>query len=142
MKDPTNKDTKYMRTKIRNLKKPLESSGINYDKIFQSIQNLASSRDTLDYYFNEIYKKIIARENEEILINLKKFNNINQEMKIMIIKQTIQDLTNSYYATRSKKIVNLINQIKAKKNAKLTLGGCIILREKKHIILKKENKNK
>ena len=34
----------------------LEKSGINYDRIFQSIKNLASSRDTLDTYFKKIYK--------------------------------------------------------------------------------------
>ena len=38
-------------------------------------------------------------------------------------------------------IDNLIDQIDAKKNAKLTLGGCIISREKKHIILRKEIKS-
>ena len=141
-KDPTNKNTKYLRTRIRNLKTSLEKSGINYDKIFQSIKNLASSRDTLDYYFNKIYKDIIVKKNDKIFIDLKKFNNINQEMKVMVLKKTIKDFTNSYYAARSKKIINLIDQIKAKKNAKFTLGGCIILREKKHIVFEKENKNK
>jgi len=140
-KDPTNKNTKYLRTRIRNLKTSLETSGINYDKIFQSIKNLASSRDTLDYYFKKIYKDIIVKRNDKIFIDLKKFNNINQEMKVMVLKKIIKDFTNSYYAARSKKIINLIDQIKAKKNAKFTLGGCIILREKKHIIFEKENKN-
>ena len=46
-----------------------------------------------------------------------------------------------FHYPRSKKIFNLIDQIKAKKSAKLTLGGCIITREKKHIILKKEIKS-
>ena len=114
-KDPTNKNTKYLRTRIRNLKTSLETSGINYDKIFQSIKNLASSRDTLDYYFNKIYKDIIVKKNDKIFIDLKKFNNINQEMKVMVLKKTIKDFTNSYYVARSKKIINLIDQIKAKK---------------------------
>ena len=140
-KDPTNKNTKYLRTRIRNLKNSLEKSGINYDKIFQSIKNLASSRDTLDYYFNKIYKDIIVKKNDKIFIDLRSFHNINQEMKVMVLKKTIKDFTHSYYATRSKKIINLINQIKDKKNAKFTLGGCIILREKKHIIFQKENKD-
>ena len=139
-KDPTNKNTKYLRTRIRNLKTPLETSGINYDKIFQSIKNLASSRDTLNYYFGEIYKDITIKKKDKVFINLKKFNNINAEMKMLVLKKTIKDFTNSYYTTRSKKIANLINQIKAKKNVKFTLGGCIIFREKKHIILEKENK--
>ena len=49
-KDPTNTDRKYLRTRIRSLKNSLESSGLNYDRIFQSINNLASSRDTLDLF--------------------------------------------------------------------------------------------
>jgi len=58
-----------------------------------------------------------------------------------VFKKSIKDFTNSYYSPRSKKIFNLIDQIRAKKNPKLTLGGCIISREKNHIILKKEKKN-
>ena len=41
-KDPTNVNSKYLRTRIRSLKKSLEKSGINYDQIFQSIKNLAT----------------------------------------------------------------------------------------------------
>ena len=140
-KDPTNKNKKYLRTRIRNLKKSLEKSGISYDQVFQSIKNLASSRDTLDLYFNRIYKNLINKKKNKILINLKSLNSLNQEMKMRVFKKSIKDFTNAYYSPRSKKIFNLINQIKAKKNAKLTLGGCVILREKNHIILKKENKN-
>ena len=140
-KDPTNKNTKYLRTRIRNLKKSLEKSGINYDQVFQSIKNLASSRDTLDLYFNKIYKDVVNKKKNKILINLKSLNNLNQEMKMRVFKRSIKDFTKAYYSPRSKKIFNLINQIEAKKNVKLTLGGCIILKEKNQIVLEKENKN-
>ena len=40
-KDPSNKNLKYLRTKVRNLKKPLEKSGIEYEQIIKSINNLA-----------------------------------------------------------------------------------------------------
>ena len=63
-------------------------------------------------------------------------------MKMRIFKKSIQDFTNTYYALRSKKIFNLIDHIETTKNAKFTLGGCLILREKNHIILEKEIKNK
>ncbi len=140
-KDPTNKNTKYLRTRIRNLKETLETSGINYDQVIRSIKNLASSRDTLDQYFNKIYKSIVTKKNNETMINLKNFNKINQEMKMRVLKKAIKDSSKAYYSTRSKKIFNLIDGIRAKKNAKLTLGGCIISREKNHINLKKEIKN-
>ena len=61
-KDPTNNNTKYLRTRIRKFKKTLEKSGIHYDQIFKSIENLSSSRDTLDLYFNKIYKDAIRKK--------------------------------------------------------------------------------
>ena len=62
VKDPSNKDKKFLRTKVRNLKKPLEKSGIKYEQIFKSIKNLSSSKETLDRYFNNIFKKMIKKE--------------------------------------------------------------------------------
>ena len=75
------------------------------------------------------------------MINLEKLDNLNQEMKIRVFRKSIKDFTHAYYSPRSKKVLNLINQIKVKKDRKLTLGGCIIFKEKKHIILEKEIKN-
>ena len=46
----TNNNSKYLRTRIRKFRQILEKSGINYDQIFKSIKNLASSRDTLNLY--------------------------------------------------------------------------------------------
>jgi len=140
--DPTNKNKKYLRTRIRNLQKLLEKSGINYNQISRSIKNLASSRDTLDIYFNKIYQKSVFKKKKKFFINIKILNNLNKEMKMRIFKKSIQDFTNTYYALRSKKIFNLIYHIETTKNAKFTLGGCLILREKNHIILEKEIKNK
>ena len=140
-KDPTNKNKKYLRTRIRNLKKSLERSGINYDQVFKSIKNLASSRDTLDLYFKKIYKDTVNRKKDRVLISLKTLNSLNEEMQMRVFEKSIKDFTNTYYAPRSKKILYLIEQILKKKNAKLTLGGCIVTMEKKHIILKKEIKN-
>ena len=49
-KDPSNTNQKYLRTKIRNLIKQFEKSGIKHDRIINSINNLASTRDTLNNY--------------------------------------------------------------------------------------------
>tara|TARA_X000001036_G_scaffold236981_1_gene221068 strand:+ start:332 stop:1354 length:1023 start_codon:yes stop_codon:yes gene_type:complete len=140
-KDPTNENKKYLRTRIRNLQKLLEKSGINYDQIFRSIKNLASSRDTLDIYFSKIYKSTLIKKKNRIFINIKILDSLNEEMKMRVLKKSIQDLTKTYYAPRSKKIFNLIKNMKTAKNPKFTLGGCLILRVKNHIIVEKENKN-
>ena len=53
IKDPSNKNLKYFRTKVRSLKKPLEKSGIKYHQIFKSILNLSKSRDSLDDFLKK-----------------------------------------------------------------------------------------
>jgi tRNA(Ile)-lysidine synthase len=136
-KDATNKNSKYLRTRIRNFRKTLEKSGINYDQIFKSINNLASSRDTLDLYFNKIYEETITKKKNRILISLKKFNSLNQEMKMRVLSKSIKELTKSYYSTRSKKVINLVEKLEIKNNTKFTLAGCFIFNEKNHIIIKK-----
>ena len=76
-KDPSNKDTKYLRTKVRNLKKSLLKSGINYDQITKSINNLASSKATLEGYYEEIFKDTVKKTRDKIFIDFKKFALLN-----------------------------------------------------------------
>ena len=139
--DPSNNDEKFLRIRIRKMRKLLEKSGINYEQISKSIKNLASSRDTLEIYFNKIYKDTVNLKKDKIIINFDKLSSLNLEMKIKVFRKSIKDFTKAYYAPRSKKVLNLIEQIYADKSTRLTLGVCIILRDLNHVILKKEGKN-
>ena len=90
LKIPSNKNSKFLRTKIRNLKKPLEKSGIKYEQIFRSIQNLSFSKSTLDEYFNNIFNELIKKE-KKIFINFKKFEKLNNDIKIALINKSIKN---------------------------------------------------
>ena len=114
IKDPSNKDLKYLRTKVRNLKKPLEKSGIKYDQIFKSIQNLSLSKATLDVYLDNIFKKLIKKNDSEILINFKKYRVLNNDIKLALINESVKQIKNNYYDLRSKKVVNLIQALNKK----------------------------
>ena len=59
-------------------------------------------------------------------------------MKILL--RSFKDFNGSYYSLRSKKILNLIDKIDADNNLKYTLSGCVIFRDNRHIILKKDIK--
>ena len=69
--DPSNKNKKYLRTKIRGLRKPLMLSGINYDQIIKSINNLASSKATIDEYFKKAYKDVIIYSKNKLQLDLR-----------------------------------------------------------------------
>ncbi len=137
-KDPSNKNIKYLRTKVRNLKKPLESSGIKYDQIFKSIQNLSSSRVTLDGYLNKVFKDLIKINNKEVSINFKKYQSLQKDSKISLLNESIRRLKNNYYDLRSKKVENLINRLDSKNFKKSTLGRCIFFKKGENLCIKVE----
>jgi len=138
IKDPSNKNIKYLRTKIRNLKKPLEKSGIKYEQIFKSIQNLSLSKETLEEYLNKVFKNLINKKNKEISINFKKYNQLNNDIKIALINESIKLLKNNYYDLRSKKVKNLITNLDKIDFKKSTLGGCIFFKKNENLCLKLE----
>ncbi len=135
-KDPSNKDQKFLRIKIRNLEKPLKKSGIHYEQIIKSINNLASSKATLDQYFEKIFKETTIISYKKVSIDLKKFKSLNKEIKMNIINLSIKYLKNNYYNPRSKKVINLISNIESNKFENSTLGGCLFTRNKDTLVLK------
>ena len=135
-RDPSNKDTKFLRTRIRQLEKPLNKSGVTYDKIIKSIKNLAASKATLDDYFNKISKEKIKKIKGGVVVNLREYNNFNEEIKIKIINRSIKKIKKNYYHQRAKKVVNLIKNIDKKNFQKATLGGCLFFKKKDLLCVK------
>ena len=135
-RDPSNLNTKYLRTKIRNLRLPLKKSGIEYDQIIKSIKNLASSKITIDEYSERLFRELIKKSRHEVLIDLKKLKEINIDMKIGAINKAIKKLKKNYYNPRSKKVLNLIKKIESNNFNKSTLGGCIFTKKKDFLSLK------
>ena len=137
-KDPSNTDQKYLRTKIRNLIKQFEKSGIKHDRIINSINNLASSRDTLNFYIQKIENDCLVKKDNTIIINLKKFFLENNEVQLKIFSNCIKKISKNYYPPRAKKVLNLLNRIESNQKIKATLGGCVINKDKKNLTISKE----
>ena len=135
-KDPSNKSEKYLRTRVRNLKKPLENSGIKYEQIYKSIQNLSLSKMTLDRYLNKIFKELINKSNQKILINFSKYKNLSRDIKMALLNESIKKLKKNYYDQRSKKVDNLITNLEKREFKKNSLGGCIFFKKGKNLCLK------
>ena len=138
IKDPSNKNIKFLRTKVRKLQKPLEKSGIEYDQIIKSINNLAISKATLDEHLKKIFKHTIKKTRKEVLLNFKKFKKFNIEIKIALINESIKKLKNNYYNPRSKKVENLIKNLEKRNFKRSTLSGCVFILRKDNLCLKME----
>ena len=129
---------KYLRTKVRGLQRPLKKSGIEYDQIIKSINNLALSKATLDEFLKKIFKEMIRKTQNEVLLNFKKFQEYNAEIKIGLINESIKILKDNYYNPRSRKVENLIKNLEKKDFKKATLGGCVFILKKEDLSLKAE----
>ena len=136
--DPSNSNQKYLRTNMRVLIKQFEKNGIKRDRIINSINNLAATRDTLDSYIQGIEKKCLIKKKYTILVNLKFFLIENNDIQLKILSNSIKYVSNSYYPPRAKKVLNLISRVKVKKEMKDTLGGCIINKRQNTLVISKE----
>jgi len=141
-KDPSNTNQKYLRTKIRNLIKQFEKSGIKHDRIINSINNLAATRDKLNSYIQRVEKNCAIKKKKTVHINLKKFLFENNEIQLKIFSNCIKYISKNYYPPRAKKVLNLLGRIKSYKKLKVTLGGCVINKLQNNLIIYKEELKK
>jgi tRNA(Ile)-lysidine synthase len=138
VKDPSNEDNKYLRTKIRRLVQHFEKSGIDLDRVNHSIKNLAASRDILNSYIQGIEKKCVLKRKNQIFINLNFFLKEKQDIQLKILGNCIKQTSKAYYPPRAKKVINLLQKIRSKSFLKATLGNCFIEKKEKNLIIRKE----
>ena len=138
-KDPSNNNQKYLRTKVRNLIKQFEKNGIKRDRIINSINNLAATRDTLNSYIQKIEKNCLTKKKNTILINLKIFFSEKNDIQLKIFSNSIKYISKNYYPPRAKKVLYLLGRVKAEKELRATLGGCSVNKRQNNLIISKEN---
>ncbi len=137
-KDPSNKNKKFFRTNIRELRKTLEGKGINFDKITKSIRNISSSKEAINFYVEKSIKKFVKFNKKETILNLIQLRKEPEEIKFRIINLIIKKRNNSYYPPRSNKVLNLIKNFEMNNLKKCTLGGCIFERKKSLLYVSQE----
>ena len=69
---------------------------------------------------------------------MKLFVKLNQEFQIKLINKSIKMLKKNYYNPRSKKVINLINNINENGISKFTLGGCLFIKKQGQLRLIRE----
>jgi len=141
-KDPSNTNQKYLRTKIRGLIKQFEKSGIKKERIINSINNLGTTRDTLNVYISRVERNCVIKQKKLAIINLKNFLAENDEIQLRVFSNCITHISKSYYPPRAKKIVNLLDQVKSTIQLKSTLGGCVIQKKGNNLLIYKEELKK
>jgi len=143
IKDPSNKDNKFLRVRIRKYIKIMEREGLDTGKIIRTINNLLSANKALNFYKNKaLYKHVSFLSNDKCLINTQIFSEESGEIIFKSFSDVLSLVSGTYYPPRSKKIINLIDRVKKIKFNKSTLGGCVIEKKGSLISIEKEKKIK
>ena len=138
IKDPSNQNKKFLRTNVRDLLKILQKRGLNFNQIIRSIDNIKSSKETLNFYLEKSLKHLAKFNRQETILDLKKFKKEPKEIKFKIVNKIVKNRSGSYYPPRSKKVLSLIARFENNSHKKCTLGGCIFERKKNLLYVTKE----
>ena len=136
--DPFNEDDKFKRVRIRNFLKQLKSEGFDREKFILTIKNLKIANESIKFYTEKNLKNNISfLKNKSVVIKENFFSN-SEEVVFRSITKIIQFVGKRHYPSRGKKVEKVINMLNSKSPFKITLGGCIIMKFSKTIIITKE----
>ena len=112
VEDPSNKDNKYKRVRIRKLKKLIDTLELSNERIANTLENMRRAREAIDFFVNDfIFKSIVKREKESIILSPKLFAIYPEEVVIRAISKIIQELSYKSYPARFENLKNLYDKI-------------------------------
>jgi len=137
--DPSNKDDKFKRVKIRIFLKQLGLEGLDRDKFYLTIKNLKIANENIKFYVKKnLEKNVTILQKKENAILMEDFFFQSEEVVFRSFVEIIKVVGKKYYPVRGKKIGRIINLIGTKPSFKVTLGGCVIKKVNGTVILSKE----
>ena len=140
VKDPSNTNKDYKRTRIRKLLYSLEKEGLDIKKLELTINNLKDSDTSIKFYLDRNLKKnVVFLKKKNIYILSNNFFDQSHEIIFRSLSSLIQKLGKKYYPVRGKSINELIKRINKKSFTKVTLGGCNIEIINETILISQEN---
>ncbi len=134
--DPSNTDEKFTRSRIRNF---LRTENFDLEKLKLTLKNLNRSDQAIEYYvkknIDENCNYLIKKG--KILISENFFHNA-EEIVFRSLNFVFTEISKKNYPPRGKKMLDFISRINGKNFKKTTLGGCLVEKVNKTIIIYKE----
>jgi len=138
IEDPSNEDDKFKRVKVRNLLKELSLEGLDKNKFFLTIKNLKFANENIKFYTKKNLEKNVTIFQKKNAILKENFFSQSEEVIFRSFGEIIKIIGKKYYTVRGKKIDKIIDLVKSKSSFKVTLGGCLIKKVNRTVILSKE----
>ena len=139
VEDPSNKDDKFKRVRVRGLLKELETEGLDKDKFLLTINNLKHANNAIKFYTKKnLEQNVFFFEKKNSATLKENFFYQSQEVVFRSFTEVIKFIGKKYYPVRGKKMDKIINIITSNTSLKTTLGGCIVKKVNQTVIVSKE----
>ncbi len=153
IKDPSNKNLNFQRSRIRKLISDLEKEGLDKKKLYLTINNLKSADLNIKIYVEDNIKKNTKylRSSNQFILSQNFFLDHGNEVVFRSFAEVLKKISGKYYPPRGVKIRSAIQRcssfdvknkdtknLKKSRDLKFTLGRCYIERINQTVIISRE----
>jgi len=144
IKDPSNLNENFKRTRIRNLIENFKKEGLDKKKLKLTIRNLKDSNQSINFYVKKNIDENARFFNKKNTLILNKFFfDQSHEVIFRSLSSLMKLISGKYYVARGKSVDKLIEKIKLNKiSTKVTLGGCFVEKINETILISREKSSK
>ena len=134
--DPTNKDNRFDRSRIRVLTTKLISEGLNKSRFANVIDNLKKAESAIQSSLSEYGKNLIQiRNKSSLVISIKDFVHIPEEIQFRLVVKIVEYVSKKKQKPRAKSILNLMKKMTRRDFKSMTIHGCIFTKKDKEIVI-------
>ena len=134
--DPTNKNTVFLRTKIRML---LENNQTLKYKLSKSVVLFCRLKKYFESYIIDFLNDNVNMENEGyIILNKENLLKLPEFLNLKVLNLIIQFVGNKSYPLRTRTLLRLSKTIYKNNLSTFSAGGCLISHNKKHMLVVRE----
>lgn len=125
--DPSNRDEKYDRIRLRSMISTWEEAGFTAERIASSAENMRRSEAALQYYTAKEMAQVLSVFGDRgIVIDQSAFLDIPHDIQLRMLAEALKKVSGNQAEVRLAKLSLALGQIKSGSPHRYTLHGCII----------------
>lgn len=133
VRDPSNQDLKYARSRLRQSLPVLENEGLSEARLAATARRLTRARDALDFYAGKIMRNAVTINKDDAVIKMAALRNAPAEMRIRVIRRVTDEMGAGKYGPRLDRLEMLVDDFFADLDQakRFTLGGFLFSYDRK-----------
>ncbi len=133
VRDPSNQDLKYARSRLRQSLPVLEAEGLSEARLAGTARRLTRARDALDFYADKIMRNAVVVNQDDAIVKMSALRNAPAEMRVRVIRRIAAEMGAGGYGPRLDRLEILVDAFFADLDQakRFTLGGFLFSYDRK-----------